>query len=158
MSLELAESASGEGERISDETSEIAADHDNSKTSLSDSGLHDGGQSFDNSREDPFLDPAIIAKSRKAAKLFGLDEMQFQKALGNAKEEWKTGIPPADTDGQNNAAAWAAIINHGMLLSMFCGLVWALNRDYGNLATKFFIQLFPREAVALGLATMAPED
>jgi len=29
--------------------------------------------------------------------------------------------------------------------------IWAINRDYGNAATKFFIANFPREAITLGI-------
>lgn len=121
-------------------------------------GLDDGGKLLETAERDPFTDPAIIAKSRKAAKLFGLDENQFQKALSNAKEEWETGVPPADADGYSSAVVWATAINYGLLFAVFCGLIWAVNRDYGNMATRFFVQLFPREAVALGLATVSPEE
>lgn len=149
----LVEGESGKKEGVAGDDKEPRPSDDATKDPpLPESGLADDGKLLSDVEGDPFADSAIIAKSRKAARLFGLDEKQFQKALDNAKEEWETGVPPIDADGYANAAVWATAINHGLLLTMFFGLMWAVNRDYGNLATKFLVQVFPREAVALGLA------
>lgn len=112
----------------------------------------DGGaeEEEDEEEKDPFADPEVVEKARKAAKYFGLTEEQLQKAVKNAKEEYRTGVAPKETG--SSAAEWAALLNYGILGALVAGLIWAINRDYSNAFTKWFVTTFPDEAQTLGIS------
>lgn len=97
---------------------------------------------------DPFSDPNIKRKARKAAKLFGLSESQFEEAVQNAKIEFDTGEAPSAH--YDNVLSIASFVNMSILGAVTVGCIWALNKDYDNAATKVFIANFPREAAMLG--------
>ena len=111
----------------------------------------DGGAEEEEEEEkDPFADPEVVNKARKAAKYFGLTEEQLQKAVENAKEEYRTGVAPKETG--SSAAEWAALLNYGILGALVAGLIWSINRDYSNAFTKWFVSTFPDEAQTLGIS------
>jgi|AntAceMinimDraft_1070359.scaffolds.fasta_scaffold347979_1 hypothetical protein len=89
------------------------------------------------------------AKARKAAKMLGLSEAQYQDAKTNAKKEFETGKAPDSYD--DSAENLGACINFVIMNTLLVLTIWAINRDYGNAATKFFIANFPREAATLGI-------
>jgi len=81
--------------------------------------------------------------------LLGLSEAQYQEAKTNAKTEYETGKSPDDSD--HLAENLSACANFAIMGTLLVLTIWAINRDYGNAATKFFIANFPREAITLGI-------
>ena len=66
-----------------------------------------------------------------------------------ARQEYETGVAPRGAG--SDAAEWAAFLNHGIIVGLFAGLIWAINHDYGNAFTKWFVVHFPSEAQTLGI-------
>ncbi len=91
----------------------------------------------------------ILAQARSAAKVVGLSEEQYQKALNDAKIEFETGMAPQSS--YDDSAACAALLNYIVVALIFAAAVWVINKDYGNAATKFFVAYFPRESRTLGI-------
>jgi hypothetical protein len=98
---------------------------------------------------DPFADPDVERRARRAASYFGLNEEQYQTALANAKEEYRTGVPPKGAG--SDAAEWAGVVNYGLLAGLFAALLWSINHDYNNAFTKWFVVHFPDEARTMGI-------
>jgi len=98
---------------------------------------------------DPFKDPKLQADARRAARFLGLSDDQLDKAVEAAKYEYETGVPPP-SQGMS-AIDVAHLVNHLIIFGLFCATIWAVNKDYGGAATRFFITHFPREATALGI-------
>ena len=73
----------------------------------------------------------------------------FEKELANAKEEYRTGVPPKGAG--SDAAEWAGVVNYGLLAGLFAALLWSINHDYNNAFTKWFVVHFPDEARTMGI-------
>ena len=89
-------------------------------------------------------------RARRAAKMFGLNEEQLQQAIDEARVEYTTGVAPSSDDG-DLAALTGTLINYGLVLGLGAAIAYQVNVEYSGAFTKFFIQHFPREAVALGI-------
>lgn len=91
----------------------------------------------------------VIASSRKVAKMFNLSEEQFEQAVRDAKTEMKTGVKP--TMYENDYGDLAGAVNTFILAVLVGALIWAINRDYGNAFTIWFVRKFPRESAVLNI-------
>uniref|UniRef100_A0A7S2WVX5 Uncharacterized protein n=1 Tax=Rhizochromulina marina TaxID=1034831 RepID=A0A7S2WVX5_9STRA len=97
---------------------------------------------------DPFQDPKVLHSARKAANFFGISEQDYEKAVEDAKREYKDGASSSEMLGSSE---WVAVANLIVYASLLGALIWAINHDYGNAFTKWFVLTFPREAEALGV-------
>jgi hypothetical protein len=91
----------------------------------------------------------VTERARKVAKKIGVSDEQFEQAVINAKIEYETGVAPrTDFD---DAAFWVRCANWVMIGLILCAIVYFLNRDYDDLATKLLLSLLPAEAKVLGI-------
>lgn len=96
--------------------------------------------------EDPFSDN-VIEKSRKLAKIFNLDDEQFEKAVTDAKQQYRDGKSGSDSSGEITA-----FMNLIIPVALAAALFYVLNRDYGGAGTYWLTRLFPRETATLGFS------
>jgi hypothetical protein len=77
-------------------------------------------------------------------KQFRLTPQQMDRVLELSKQQGHSG---RDT----SRASPHQIMNRFIYICMLSFLIYVVNRDYGNIATVWFIRVFPREARTLGL-------
>lgn len=92
----------------------------------------------------------------KMRAIFGVNEQQMKDAVQSAILECD-GRENEDTDSDLQASNHQnSLISNKINLCVYAGLfvalIYVVNKDYDNLATKWFITQFPKEARILGIA------
>mmetsp|Transcript_21015 Transcript_21015/g.37969 ORF Transcript_21015/g.37969 Transcript_21015/m.37969 type:complete len:151 (+) Transcript_21015:186-638(+) len=80
------------------------------------------------------------------------ENMRPSAAVNDEKIPNLHGTKSSQSQMENNESiSIFQILNILVYLFLFLGIMYFLNRDYDNIATKWFVRTFPSEAATLGL-------